>query len=61
MNVVIPQETALTIDRIYIRNNLPKYDSVTFRVMSSPLEHIIKQRFWISLAEANTIDYQIVK
>jgi hypothetical protein len=44
--------TVLIVDRIYIRQNQANYDSVTFRVKSSP-QRYEKARFWAKLDDVN--------
>lgn len=53
--VFLPLGTCLAIDRIYIRKNRPNFDSITFRVISSPDKKLEKARFWVRLADANKI------
>lgn len=56
--VTLPKDTILSIDRIFIRNGMPQYDSVTFRLRSHPTDAKVKGRFWAKLDEVNTIVYK---
>ena len=47
----------LSVDRIFIRNGMPDYDSVTFRIRSHPEQKKLKGRFWVKLDDANKIVY----
>lgn len=56
IEVTIPKGCILTVDRIYIRKGAKAYDSVSFWV-----EGLIpnkKVRFWVSLNDANNIEYK---
>lgn len=57
MRVVVPQGTVLSIERYYIKQNLKTFDSITFRVLSSPSKLFLKKRFWVKLADANEIEF----
>lgn len=46
------QGTVLIVDRIYIKQNLPQYDSITFRIKESPQQYA-KARFWAKLDDVN--------
>ena len=52
----LPAGTELIVDRIYIRQGAKDFDSVTFRVKSSPDERTKKARFWVTLDDANKIE-----
>lgn len=51
---ILPAGTILTVARIYIRQGLSSYDSMTFSINSHPNKKI-KGRFWAKLKEVNTI------
>lgn len=51
-DVTLWVETVLIVDRIYIKQNQPTYDSITFRVKSSP-QFEGKPRFWAKLSDVN--------
>lgn len=49
----LPAGTELKIDRIYIRKNKSKYDSISFRITKGLYA---KCRFWAKLTDVNTMD-----
>lgn len=56
--VVLPRETQLKVDRIYIRKGASDYSSITFYIMKSPLfekktKSKSKGRFWAKLDDVN--------
>jgi hypothetical protein len=53
--VVLPEGTVLSVDRIYVRNGKAEYDSVTFRVTDCPQKKFNKARFWAKLYDVNTM------
>lgn len=52
---ILPEATVLAVDRIYIRHGGRDYDSITFRIRSSPEKALIKKRFWVKLEDANQL------
>jgi hypothetical protein len=55
--VTLPKWTILIVDRIYIRQNSPDFDSVSFRIRecaSNP--KLAKKRFWAKLQDVNRVD-----
>lgn len=60
MNVILPAETILIVDRIYIRKNLKKFDSVTFRLKSCDILKIKNKRFWAKLDDVNKIECEVI-
>ena len=55
----LPKGTVLSVDRIYIRQNMPDFDSVSFRIKECPgpdQKSLLKKRFWAKLADVNNID-----
>lgn len=56
INVTLPKNTILRIDRLYVRAPASDYDSITFTIEESPLPGIEKSRFWVKLREANEIE-----
>jgi hypothetical protein len=56
-DVTLPAGTVLSVDRIFIRNGMAEYDSVTFRIRSHPDLKKCKSRFWVKLDDANNIVY----
>lgn len=58
----LPAGTILSVERIYIRMGASDYDSITFRVQSSPDERFKKKvRFWVKLDDANKIEFSDVE
>jgi hypothetical protein len=70
-NLTLPVGTVLTVDRIYIKKGMPDFDSITFRASDYATNSVdeffaaladfkIKKsiRFWVKLADANTIVYK---
>lgn len=62
-NFTFPKDTVLSLERIYIRQNKEQYDSVTFKVVSTPLkskEGVKKKmvRFWVKLEDVNNIAFE---
>jgi len=55
LRFILPAETRLVVDRIYVRKGAPDYASVTFRIKSSPQKELNKKRFFVSLSDANKI------
>lgn len=50
----------LTVDRIFIRKDSSHYDSVTFKgkVKHTGVYHRV--RFWVSLSDANNIEFEVI-
>lgn len=49
--------TVLVVDRIYIRRGAKDYDSVTFKLMSTPVPGFPKRvRFWAKLDDVNRME-----
>ena len=74
-NVSLPKGTILTVDRIYIRQNLKEYDSITFRVelpdgtksvgvysgyTKTKTKKKQSLRFWAKLQDVNKINYKLM-
>jgi hypothetical protein len=63
MNVTLPKETILEVDRVYIRaTNKNKtgdddYDSLTFKIIDCPTINQKKVRFWAKLNDVNNIQF----
>lgn len=51
LDYTIPNESILTVDRIFIRKGSRDFDSVTFRWN--------KNRFWVKLDDANKIEFTL--
>lgn len=47
--------TVLAFSRIYIRQGMSDYDSVTFRVVECVKKKLKRKRFWVKLDDANKI------
>ena len=70
-DLVLPVDTVLSIDRIFIRKHLDQFDSITFQIEDCPEERFRskkmggtakrKPRFWVKLDEANTIEFDLVE
>lgn len=54
--VVIPKNSVLTFDRIYLRKGVADYDSVTFTIQHPEFKKL-KGRFWVKLTDVNKIEY----
>lgn len=50
----LPAGTVLTVQRIYIRSGVSGYSSITFSATTGK----IKGRFWVSLTDANRIEFE---
>ncbi len=57
--LTIPAGTVLLIDRYYIRNGADEFDSLTFRVASSPDKKWNKKRFWLRLSDVNALNIKL--
>lgn len=60
--VTLPKGTELRVDRVYIRQKLGEYDSITFQIISWPGKAVgkaafgrTKLRFWAKLSDVNNI------
>lgn len=53
----LPEGTVLTVARIYVRQGLDEFNSITFRIgKKSPLGKLFDgKRFWVRLQDANNI------
>lgn len=52
--------SVLKVDRIYIRKSKAEYDSVSFVLQHDASGEISKKpRFWVKLADVNTITYEL--
>jgi len=51
----------LVVDRIYVRQGKPDFDSITFIVKSTkmPDKSVVGARFWVKLRDANKIDAEL--
>lgn len=59
VEVTLPVDTILTVDRIYIRQGKSEYSSVTFRSIIEGVKK--KPRFWAKLEDVNRIYFEPVK
>ena len=58
LKVTFPKGTPLKVDRIYIRNGVQAFDSITFRTTKDcPDKKFRSKRFWVKLNDANKICY----
>jgi len=58
VEVSLPEGTLLTVDRIYIRQGMKEYSSVTFRSILKGIKK--KPRFWAKLGDVNNIQFDPV-
>lgn len=58
VDLTFPKGTVLKVERLYVRAPASSYDSITFRVDSSPIKSLNKARFWVKLMDANTIEFE---
>jgi len=58
---VIERSSELVVDRVYIRQGMNDFDSVTFVVAScNDRPKLVGQRFWAKLADVNLIEAELV-
>lgn len=71
INMTLPTNTILNVNRIYIRQGLGEYDSITFNVDDCPISELKSKkmkgglrkgtlRFWAKLDDVNTIRCNIL-
>lgn len=53
--VTLPSGTILTVRRIYVRQGLVDYNSVTFSIHKCPANKKLKGRFWVKLYDVNNM------
>lgn len=58
VDITFPKGTVLKVDRLYVRAPASSFDSITFRVDSSPIKSLNKARFWVKLREANNLEFE---
>jgi hypothetical protein len=56
----MPIGTILKVARIFIRQGAHNYDSVTFTGGYHHHGTVRKVRFWVSLKDANNIQYKVI-
>lgn len=56
----LPKGTVLAASRIYIRQGIEAFDSITWRTVACPDKKLVKKRFWVKLADANEIICEII-
>jgi len=64
VEVTLPKGVELKVERIYVRQGLRGFDSITFRLLKPSLPKDIKalaSRFWVKLGDANQIVCEIVE
>jgi hypothetical protein len=59
IQVHLPKDTVLVVDRIYIRQKASDYDSVSFRISSCPIKKLEKKRFWAKLDDVNQMEIEV--
>ncbi len=59
--ITIPKDTILTVKRVYIRQGLSQYSSLTFAIAKkdSPDKRFCGVRFWASLNDVNQIKFDL--
>jgi hypothetical protein len=59
--ITIPKDTILTVKRVYIRQGLSQYSSLTFAISKkdSPDKRFCGVRFWASLNDVNQIKFEL--
>lgn len=60
--VLLPQNTHLTVDRIYIRKGSSDYSSITFYLTKTDypaLDQRGRKRFWAKLDEVNNMEFRL--
>jgi len=67
---ILPADTILSVDRIYIRKGIGDYDSLTFRILDCPDPRFRSPkkkgtlsgvaRFWVKLHDANVMDIEVI-
>lgn len=60
VTTLLPAGTVLSISRIYIRQGLKGFDSISFIIKSCPNKKM-KGRFWAKLEDVNKIEFETVK
>lgn len=60
-DVVIPEDSLLTVDRIFCRRGSEKYNSVTFRA-SVKFDGVTRRvRFFVALGDVNGIEMEVIR
>ena len=60
--VTIPEDTTLTVDRVYIRKGVSDYSSITFNIskQANPKHIYAGTRFWAKLSDVNSIEFELL-
>lgn len=60
--VTIPEDTILTVDRVYIRKGVSDYSSITFNISKkeNPKHIYGGTRFWAKLSDVNNIEFELL-
>lgn len=61
IEITLPLGTVIRIERVYVRAPASSYDSVTLRIISSPIKSLAKARFWVKLSEINKLEFEEVE
>lgn len=61
IEITLPVGTTIRIERVYVRAPASSYDSVTLRILSSPIKSLAKARFWVKLSEINKLEFEEVE
>lgn len=56
--VMIPKDSVLKVDRIYIRKGAAGFSSITFNLIEVSGKKVKAQRFWAPLRECNKIEFE---
>jgi hypothetical protein len=59
-DVTFPKGTRLKVARIYVRQGVEDFDSITFTINKHPTDKKLKARFWCKLNDANKIEFFLV-
>lgn len=68
LDITLPKDTILNVDRIYIRKGAGEFDSITFEIFDCPIMEMKPKskkgfrtgrlRFWVKLDNANEIEFE---
>jgi hypothetical protein len=61
-SLTLPVDAQLKVERIYIRQGSPDFDSVTFTIVKNTIPNFTsgKARFWAPLDDVNTMEFHKV-
>lgn len=58
--VTLPAGTVLKLSRIYVRQGVGDYDSLTFRIVPENRKDPLKGRFFAALSDCNKMEYELI-